>query len=103
MGSCFKVEATYQVAPGTLVEPKLGSKFLSISQNENEQSIWDDTYFTVNNVPTILTGLEINTHITRPSPEGYAMIWFKCCSWFRGRFRCGFILYLVQSCTYNGV
>ena len=57
-----KWKATYQVAPGTLSGTQARVKIHSISQNENEQSIWDDAYFTVNNVPTILTGLEINTH-----------------------------------------
>jgi hypothetical protein len=69
-----KWKATYQVAPGTLSGTQARVKIHSISQNENEQSIWDDAYFTVNNVPTILTGLEINTHITNPSPEGYAIV-----------------------------
>lgn len=69
-----KWKAMYQVAPGTLNGTSARVKIHSITQDENEQFIWDDVYFTVNNVPSSLTGVVINRELTNPGPTGLAIV-----------------------------
>ncbi|MDD4310300.1 MAG: hypothetical protein PHO32_07970, partial [Candidatus Cloacimonetes bacterium] len=69
-----KWKADYTVTPGNLNNILANVKVTGTTANGNDHGVWDETEFTVNNIPATIGALNINTTLSNAGTTGKAII-----------------------------